>query len=132
MEESEYETQIEEHLSSLKRSAKSAEDSVLDALNRLKLAQHNLKMEVEELSETELRSKPALRAWLKTRSLPLDCSFQEFFQRFLSEHKQDYRLNLSDRSILLNKEACKLLGLDGKDVKLGLPEILERLPLLYH
>lgn len=132
MEESDYESQVEEHLSSLKRSAKVAEDSITTALNRLKLAQHNLNIELKELSETELRSKPGLRAWLKARELPLDCSFQEFFQKFLEEHKQEYRLNLSDRSICLNKDGCKLFGLEGSNVKLGMPEVLERLPLLYH
>jgi hypothetical protein len=132
MEESDYESQVEEHLSSLKRSAKVAEDSITTALNRLKLAQHNLNIELKELSQTELRSKPGLRAWLKARELPLDCSFQEFFQKFLEEHKQEYRLNLSDRSICLNKDGCKLFGLEGSNVKLGMPEVLERLPLLYH
>jgi hypothetical protein len=132
MEESDYESQVEEHLSSLKRSAKVAEDSITTALNRLKLAQHNLNIELKELSQTELRSKPSLRAWLKARELPLDCSFQEFFQKFLEEHKQEYRLNLSDRSICLNKDGCKLFGLEGSNVKLGMPEVLERLPLLYH
>ena len=132
MEESDYESQVEEHLSSLKRSAKVAEDSITTALNRLKLAQHNLNIELKELSQTELRSKPGLRAWLKARELPLDCSFQEFFQKFLEEHKQEYRLNLSDRSICLNKDGCKLFSLEGSNVKLGMPEVLERLPLLYH
>lgn len=132
MEESDYESQVEEHLSSLKRSAKVAEDSITTALNRLKLAQHNLNIELKELSQTELRSKPSLRAWLKARELPLDCSFQEFFQKFLEEHKEEYRLNLSDRSICLNKDGCKLFGLEGSNVKLGMPEVLERLPLLYH
>lgn len=132
MEESDYESQVEEHLSSLKRSAKVAEDSIVAALNRLKLAQHNLNIELKELSETELRSRPGLRAWLKARELPTDCSFQEFFQKFLEEHKQEYRLNLSDRSICLNKDGCKLLGVEGSNVKVTLPELLERLPLLYH
>jgi hypothetical protein len=132
MEESDYESDIEERLSCLKKSSQDAEDSITEALNRLKVAQYNLKLELEELSATELKSKPGLRAWLKARDLPLDCSFQEFFQHFLNEHKQEYRLHLSERSIVLNKDACKLFGLDGINRKLGIPEILERLPLLYH
>lgn len=139
MEQSENEPQeeehglyIEEHLFNLKQSAKKAEDSVVDALNRLKLTQHKLKIEMEQLSETELRTRPNLRAWLKSRDLHPDCSFQEFFQKFLEEHKQEYRLDLTDRSILLNKDACKLFGLTGTNVKMRMPEILERLPLLFH
>ncbi len=123
---------IEQHISSIKTSALSLETTTVATLNKLKLAQHKLKMELEQLSETELRSKPTLRAWLKARDLPLDCSFQEFFQAFLDEHKQDYRLDLSDRSVLLNKDSCKLFGLEGTNVKLGLRDLLERLPLLYH
>ncbi len=123
---------IEQHISSIKTSALSLETATVATLNKLKLAQHKLKMELEQLSETELRSKPTLRAWLKARDLPLDCSFQEFFQAFLDEHKQDYRLDLSDRSVLLNKDSCKLFGLEGTNVKLGLRDLLERLPLLYH
>jgi hypothetical protein len=123
---------IEEHISTIKTSALSTETTLIETLNKLKLAQHKLKMELEQLSETELRSKPTLRAWLKARELPLDCSFQEFFQAFLDEHKDEYRLDLSDRSILLNKDGCKLFGVEGVNVKLRLRDILERLPLLYH
>ncbi len=123
---------IEQHLSTIKTSALSLETSTVETLNKLKLAQHKLKMEMEQLSETELRSKPVLRAWLKARDLPLDCSFQEFFQAFLDEHKQDYRLDLSDRTVLLNKDGCKLFAVEGKNVKLGIRDLLERLPLLYH
>lgn len=132
MEDSDYELEVEDHLSFLKRSAKSAEESIVDACNRLKVAQHSLAMELKELSETELRSKPGLRAWLKARSLPLDCSFQEFFQHFLTEHNQEYRLNLSDRSIILNRDGCILFGKEGHNYKLRIPDLLECLPLLYH
>ena len=123
---------IEQHLSTIKASALSLETSTVETLNKLKLAQHKLKMELEQLSETELRSRPTLRAWLRARDLPLDCSFQEFFQAFLDEHKQEYRLDLSDRTILLNKDGCKLFGVEGKNVKVTIRDLLERLPLLYH
>ena len=123
---------IEESLSSLKDSARVAEDAVLQALNRLKVAQHKLKIEVEELSQTELRSKSTLRAWLKSRQLAPDCSFQDFFQAFLDEHKKEQRLDLSDRSIVVNADGCKLFGLEGKDKKVLLHDLLERLPSIYH
>jgi len=123
---------IEEHLSSLKTSAKVAEDSVVAALNRLKVVQQKVKINVEEMSETELRSKPALRKWLQARNLSNDCSFQEFFQVFLDEHQKDYRLDISERSICLNREACQLLGIEGKDRKITMVQFLEKLPLLYY
>ena len=124
--------EIEAHLSSLKTSAKTIEETMTACLNRMKLAHHKLKLELQELSETELRSKPSLRAWLRKNECPEDCSFQEFFQAFLDVHKKDNRLNLSDRSVRLNEEAVKLFGEKGKDVTLTLNQILERLPLLYH
>jgi hypothetical protein len=129
--ESEFEA-IEEALSSLKASAKVVEDTLVTTINRLKRIQQKVRLEVEELSETELRSKPALRLWLQERSLENDCSFQEFFQAFLEEHKEEHRLDLTDRSLLLNKDACKLFGLQGSNVKMSMPELLQRLPLIYH
>ncbi len=123
---------IEQHLSSLKTASQVAEREIVAALNRLKLTEHKLKIELEELSETQLRSKPLLRKWLKARDLPLDCSFQQFFQAFLDEHKKEHRLDLSDRSILLNAEGCKLFGMEGKEKKVSIHDILEHLPVLYH
>lgn len=133
MDESETEFEaIEEHLSSLKKSAKVAEDAVVNAMNRLKVVQFKARVEMEELAETELRSKPMLRKWLEARNLSTDCSFQEFFDAFLQEHKKENRLDISDRSILLNAEGCKLFGWVGKEKKVFLPELLERLPSIYH
>ena len=124
--------EIEESLSSLKLSATVAEDAVTKALNRLKLAQHKLKIEMEELSETELRSKPLLRAWLSKRKLPTDSSFQVFFQAFLDEHKEEHRLDLSDRTVTLNKDGTQLLGYKESNKRVSILEIMERLPLLFH
>jgi hypothetical protein len=126
------ENEIEESLSSLKSSGKEAEDAVVAALNRLKLAQQKLRIELEELSKTEVRSKPPLRHWLKSRQLPIHSTFEEFFQTFLEEHKAEHRLDLSTRSILLNKEGCKLFGLEGENKRITVNELLERLPLLFH
>lgn len=124
--------EIEESLSSLKLTATVAEDAVTKALNRLKLAQHKLKIEMEELSETELRSKPLLRAWLSKRALPTDSSFQVFFQAFLDEHKQEHRLDLTDRTVTLNKDGTQLLGYKESNKRVSILEIMERLPLLFH
>lgn len=124
--------QIEQHLSSLKTASQIAEQEIVAALNRFKLIEHKLKIELEELSETQLRSKPLLRKWLKARDLPLDSSFQDFFQAFLAEHKKEHRLDLSDRTILLNAEGCKVFGIEGQDKKVSIHDILERLPMLYH
>lgn len=123
---------IEEQLSTLKQTAMKAEDAVVAAMNKLKVVQYKARAEMEELAETELRSKPTLRKWLEARDLSTDCSFQEFFDAFLQEHKKEYRLDISDRSILLNADGCKLFGLGGKDKKVLLLELLERLPSIYH
>lgn len=126
------ETEIEIALSTLKENANKAEDQVLQALNRLKLAEFKLKQELDDLSETQLKSKAALRHWLESRNLPKTSTFQEFFEKFLEEHKVEHRLDLTDRSIRLNKDGCKLFGISGKDVKMTVTEILQRLPQIYH
>jgi hypothetical protein len=133
MEESDSELDaIEQQLSTLKQTAAKAEDAIVAAMNKLKVVQYKARAEMEELAETELRSKPALRKWLQARDLSTDCSFQEFFDAFLQEHKEDHRLDITDRSILLNADGCKLFGLAGKDKKILLLELLERLPAIYH
>ena len=129
MEHSDTEDFLEEDLFNLKRKARTVEDDLISIVNKVKVAQHKLKLELQELSETELRSRPPLRQWLQSRNLPENCSFQEFFEAFLEEHKQECRLYLSDRSISLNKDACKLFGCKGR---LTIIDILEKLPLLYH
>jgi len=123
---------LETSLSSLKIRAVKCELDVVEALNRLKCVEFKMKQEIEDLSETELKSKPGLRHWLQARQMSKDCSFQEFFDCFLDEHKKEHRLDLSDRSILLNKDACKLFGIPGHNVKITMLDILERLPLLFH
>lgn len=130
--ESDSENEIETHLSTLKLKAGEAEDQVVLALNRLKLVEFKLKKELEDLSETTLRSKVPLRQWLTSRNLSKESTFQEFFEKLLEEHKEEHRLDLTDRSILLNKDACKLFGLSGKDVRFTMKELLEKLPQIYH
>lgn len=129
--EPEEEFEVQEQLFTLKTTAKRLDENLIGIVNRLKIAQHKLRMEMEQLSETELRSRPALRTWLKARELPEDCSFTEFFEAFLLEHEKEYRLNLSDRTLCLNKEGARLFGLKS-DLIVTLLDILERLPLLYH
>ena len=129
--ESDEEFALEEQLFILKTTAKKLDESIITIENQLKVVQQKLKIELEELSATELRSRPSLRTWLKSHDLPENCSFQDFFEAFLQEHQKDYRLNLSDRTIRLNKEASHLFGVNF-DTTLSLLEILERLPLLYH
>lgn len=129
MEHSDTEEFLEENLFNLKRRARSVEDDLIAIVNKVKVAQHKLKLEVQELSETELRSRPSLRNWLRARNLPENCSFQEFFEAFLEEHQRESRLYLTDRSVSLNSDASKLFSHKGR---LTILEILERLPLLYH
>ena len=130
MEYSDTEGFLEEDLFNLKRKAKRVEDDLTAIVNKVKVAQHKLTLEVQELSETELRSRPPLRHWLKARNLPDNCSFQEFFEAFLEEHQRELRLYLSDRTVSLNKDACKLFAC--KESRVTILEILEKLPLLYH
>jgi hypothetical protein len=129
--ESEEDLELQEQLFTLKRTAKQVDENLVTITNRLKVAQQKLKVELEELSQTELRSRPSLRRWLKARQLVEDCSFVEFFEAFLLEHEKEFRLNLSDRTISLNKDGCLLFGFKEETI-VCLLEVLERLPLLYH
>lgn len=123
--------EIETSLLTLKTNASQAETHVLQALTQLKQVEVTMKRQLDAVSEPQLRSKAPLRYWLEARTLSKDCSFQQFFERFLEEHKQEYRLDLTDRSILLNTDARTLFGVPGTTGKLTMTEILERLPRIY-
>jgi len=84
----------------------------------------------ESISEVTLQAKPILHKWLKQRDLPLSLSFQEFFAEFLKEHAQEYRLDLSDRSIALNTDAASLIGYTSQE-PIDLLDFLLYVPTLF-
>ena len=128
--ESEY-LEIEKQLSTLKDKSKGVEDSLISAMNRLKVVQHKIKIEVDEMSQSEMRCKASLRKWLEKRGFSKEISFEEFFQKFLDEHREEDRLDMMDRTILLNKDAAKLFDLK-EESKLTVLQFIENLPLVYY
>lgn len=122
---------LEDTLESLKRNAKAAEVHLLESLKQMKVFQRNLAKEAKSI-EVPLQPKTRMMKWLTDRGLKVESTFQEFFEAFIEEHKQDHRLDLSSRTIQLNRAACILFGYKDTSPKIPLFEILERLPSLYY
>jgi hypothetical protein len=70
--------------------------------------------------------------WLTDHRLPVECTFTDFFEVFVEEHKKEHRLDLSKRSICLNEEACILFGIKAVNPVVSLYDLLERLNVLYY
>jgi hypothetical protein len=123
---------LEDTLQSLKRNAQATEIHFQETLRRFKQFQKRLSEEThQEVSQRDLQPRTRMMKWLTERGLPVECSFQEFFERFLEEHKQDHRLDLSRRTIHLNPAACVLFHIKEKKPELHILDLLEKLPLLY-
>lgn len=58
--------------------------------------------------ETTLIAKPRLKEWLHQRGISPIVSFQEFFEIFLEEHREEGRLDLATRTIHLKEDAREL------------------------
>jgi hypothetical protein len=122
---------LEDTLESLKRNAKAAETHLLESLKQLKGFQTNLVKESKTM-DVPLQPKTRLMKWLTDRGLRVESTFQEFFEAFMDDHKQDHRLDLSVRSIQLNTAACVLFGLKDTNPKLHLYDVLQKVSTLYY
>lgn len=120
---------LEESLSSLKRNAFATEVHLTESIKSMKRLVKSLK---EEPTETPLQPRTRLMKWLTDRGLPVECSFQEFFEAFLQEHKAEHRLDLSKRTIQLNSAACILFGLKDKKPEMHVYDLLQKLDVLYY
>ena len=122
---------LEDTLQSLKRNASATETYLVESIHHLRQFQKRVAEESKELSQMNLAPKTRMMKWLTERGLPVECSFPEFFEVFLAEHKQDHRLDLSRRTIRLNAAACILYGVKGKDPEVHILDLMEKLPILY-
>lgn len=119
MEETELESEetisLEDTLENLKRNAYASQVLLQESLKHVKQFQKRL---VEETSvppsEKPLQPKTRMMKWLTDRHLAVESSFSDFFEAFIDEHKEEHRLDLSNRSIHLNAKACILLGYSGE------------------
>jgi hypothetical protein len=119
---------LEESLASLKRNALATEVHLTESIKSMKRLIKSFK---EEPIEMPLQPRTRLMKWLTDRGLPVESSFQDFFETFLQEHKAEHRLDLSKRSIDLNPAACILFGRSKRHSSITLYEILEAFPTLY-
>jgi hypothetical protein len=122
---------LEDTLESLKRNAKAAETHLLESLKQLKGFQTNLVKESKTI-DVPLQPKTRLMKWLTDRGLRVESTFQEFFEAFMDDHKQDHRLDLSARTIQLNTAACVLFGLKDTNPKVHLYDVLQKVSTLYY
>ncbi len=122
------EVSLEESLSTLKRNAHATEVHLQESIKAFKRIQKTVSVEP---SDAPLQPRTRLMKWLTDRGLPVESSFHDFFEVFLIEHKQEHRLDLSNRSIQLNPAACTLFARSQRYSLVSLYDILEMLPLLY-
>ena len=121
---------LEETLDSLKRNAAAVDVYCKEARTRMK-AIHTTAMEaIASSAEVPLQPRTRLMKWLTDHGLPVDTSFHDFFDTFLLEHKQDHRLDLSSRSIRLNKAGAHLFQ-QQVNTTVSLYDLLRSLSLLY-
>lgn len=122
---------LDDTLKSLKRNASAVEVHLQESLKQLKRFQKRLAEESKDISQVPLQPKTRMMKWLTERGLPVETTFQEFFDVFLEEHKQEHRLDLSHKTIQLNSAACVLLGMKDCSSTVSLYSFLEKLPILY-
>jgi hypothetical protein len=97
---------------------------------------NTLKKKVEEgqeepIQKTELIAKAALQKWLKKRKLNPRIKFQTFLDKFITEHADEMRCDISERTISLNKDAGSLLGIKEKDYKIHVLDLFQQLSELF-
>jgi len=121
---------LEDTLESLKRNAAAVETYFKEARTQMKTI-HTTALEILASSaEVPLQPRTRLMKWLTDHNLPVETSFHDFFEAFLVEHKQDQRLDLSTRSIRLNRAGAHLFQCHV-NTTVSLYDLLRSLSLLY-
>lgn len=123
---------LDDTLESLKRNAKAVDVFFQETRKKLKDFQKKVAEETGGLNEVPLQPRTRMMKWLTDHGLPVECTFLDFFEAFIDDHKEEHRLDLSKRSICLNEEACILFGMKGKDPLVSLYDVLEKLNVLYY
>ncbi len=122
---------LEEILGSLKRNANAVDVYFHESRSKLKAIHKKLALESGDPSELPLQPRTRLMKWLTDHSLPVDCSFSEFFEALMEEHGAEDRLDLSARTVHLNPAACILFGRSTRASLVSLLDLLEQIPSLY-
>jgi hypothetical protein len=122
---------LEDSLEAMKRDATAVEVHLLESIKQLKHFQKRVAQESKTI-EVPLQPKTRMMKWLTDRGLNVESTFQEFFEVFVEEHTKDHRLDVSARTIQLNRPACILFGMKEPKPVLHLYEILEKTQALYY
>lgn len=123
---------LDDTLASLKRNADSIQIYLQESLKKCKAFQHRLAEESKNLAELPLQPKTRLMKWLTDHGLPVECTFQDFFEAFVDEHKKEHRLDLTTRSIQLNSAASILFGYKDTNPWVPIYDLMEKLSVLYY
>jgi hypothetical protein len=118
---------LEDTLESLKRNANAVDVHLQEARKKLKAFQQKI---TEESAPLQPRTR--MMKWLTDRHLPVESTFTDFFEVFVEEHKKENRLDISNRTLNLNTEACILFGYKEKELTVHLYDLLEKLNVLYY
>lgn len=129
MESDEEDVSLKQLFGSLKQTAKHIRSQIDESLYHMHQFEKNLKD--EEVPTIPLRPTKRLRKWLIRRDLAVETSFSEFFDRFLQEHSEENRLDLSGKTIRMNADACSLFRIHEINPVVSLWDLLAKFPLLY-
>lgn len=129
METEESSISLEDVLNNLKRNANASELLFQESLKRMKQLQRHYTQETSVKSQVPLQPKTRLMKWLTDRDLSVESSFAEFFEAFIDDHKG--RLDVSKRTICLNKSACILFGISEPNPTLHIYDVLAKWDVLY-
>lgn len=123
---------LEDTLGSLKRNANAVQVHLQESIKQLKVFQKKLLSESKDISEVPLQPKTRMMKWLTDRGLAVESTFTDFFEAFVEEHKEENRLDLTNRLIRLNSAACILFGYKDVNPVVSLFDLLEKLSVLYY
>lgn len=121
---------LEETLESLKRNAAAVDTYFKETRTRMKAIRATTMEMLASSAEVPLQPRTRLMKWLTDHDLPVDTCFHDFFDLFLLEHKEENRLDLSTRSIRLNKAGAHLFQ-QQVNTTVTLYDLLRSLSLLY-
>lgn len=85
----------------------------------------------EPIQKTEYISKPGMQSWLEKRHMNSRVKLYDFMETFIKEHASEGRCDISERTISLNKDACRLFGIKKKHVTIHLLDLYLHLSDLF-
>ena len=123
---------VYETLDQLKEKATESMKQFHRCVDQLTMIQEKIEEELDDsICQSVLTAKEGAKVWMHDHGLPIETSFQEFFSYLLKEHGKEDRLDLSNRSICLNKDTAQLFGLQVNSIH-HILDILLMLPIIFY